>query len=197
MKKIMLSALVGVLFVISSCSSVTVTSDFDNTVDFTKFKTFSYYGWADGSDKLLSPFDKERLEQSFGNEFKNRGLTFEKEGGDITIALFIHTQEKQETTATTTGMGGMYGGYGGYYGYGPGWGWGGGYGVGMSTTTYNTYDYTVGTLVCDIFDTKEKKLIWEGVGQGTVDDNPQTREENIPKVVAKIMNQYPVPAAKK
>lgn len=108
------------------------------------------------------------------------------------VALYIVTEQKQETTATTTGMGGPYGGYGGgyggYYGHGPGWGWGGG----MSTTSYNTYDYTVGTLVCDVFHTGDKKLIWEGVGSGTVDDNPQSREDGIPKAVAKIMAQYPV-----
>jgi hypothetical protein len=160
----------------------------DKSVDFTQFKTFSYYGWAANSDKLLSPFDKERLEKSFGDEFRSRGMTFVQEGGDITVALYIHTEQKQQTTATTTGMGGMYGGYGGYHGYGPGWGWGGG----VSTTTVNTYDYTVGTLICDVFDTKEQKLIWEGRGSGEIDDNPQTREDNIPKAVAQIMANYPV-----
>lgn len=190
MKKLMLFALVGILFLMSSCSSTSYTSDMDTSVDFTKFKTYSYYGWADGSDKILNPFDKERLEKSFGDEFKKRGMTYVKEGGDITVALFIATKQEQQTTATTTGMG-M--GYGGYYGYGPGWGWGGG----MTTTSINTYDYTVGTLVCDVFDTNEKKLIWEGIAKGTVDENPQSREDNIPKVVARIMQQYPVPVPKK
>lgn len=196
MKKLMLFAIAGIILAVSGCSSLSVTSDLDKSVDFTQFSTYSYYGWAKDSDKLLSPFDKERLETAFGNEFNNRGLTLVKEGGDLTVALFIHTEQKQQTTATTTnmgGMGGMYGGYGGFYGYGPGWGWGGG----MSTTSINTYDYTVGTLVCDVFDTKGKKLIWEGTGSGEIDDNPQTRENNIPKTVAKIMAQYPVPPASK
>jgi len=192
MKKLLIYSLAAFLLLLSSCSSLTVSSDYDKTIDFTKFKTASYYGWADNSDKLLSPFDKERLEQSFANEFNKRGITFVKEGGELTVALFIQTQQQQETTATTTGMGMGYRGYGGYWGYGPGWGWGGG----MAQTTYNTYNYTVGTLVCDVFDTQEKKLIWEGIGQGTVDDNPQTREENIPKAVAKIMAEYPVPPIK-
>jgi hypothetical protein len=108
------------------------------------------------------------------------------------VALYIVTEQKQQTTATTTGMGGAYGGYGGYYGYGPGWGWG----AGMSTTTVNTYDYTVGTLVCSVFDTKEKKLIWEGSGSGEIDDNPQSREDGIPKAVSKIMAQYPIQPVK-
>jgi len=188
MKKLLLLSALAVVMIISSCSSLTVTSDYDKSVDFTQYKTYSYYGWADNSDRILTPFDKERIEKAFADEFNKRGLTFQKEGGDLTVALYIVTEQKQQTTATTTGVGGMYGGYGGYRGYGPGWGWGGG----MSTTSYNTYDYTVGTLVCDVFDTKEKKLVWEGIGQGTVDDNPQSREDGIPKAVAKIMAQYPV-----
>lgn len=64
-------------------------------------------------------------------------------------------------------------------------------------TTYNTYEYTVGTLVCDVFDTNEKKLIWEGIGQKTIDDNLQAREKNISKGVAEIMTQYPVPPVSK
>jgi len=185
MKKITIVLLAFVLAVFVGCSSLSVTSDFDKTVDFTQFKTYSYYGWADNSDQMLSTFDKERLEQAFADEFEKREITFVKENGDLTVGLFIHTKEEQQTTATTTGMGG---GYGGYYGYGPGWGWGGG----MSTTSYNTYDYTVGTLVCDVYDTQAKKLIWEGTGKGTISDNPQKREANIPKAVAQIMAQYPV-----
>ncbi len=188
MKKSILIASLALMMIISSCSSLTITTDYDKSVDFTQYKTYSYYGWADNSDKILTPFDKERIEKAFADEFNKRGLTFQKEGGDLTVALYIVTEQKQETTATTTGVGGMYGGYGGYRGYGPGWGWSGG----MSTTSYNTYDYTVGTLVCDVFDTKEKKLVWEGVGQGTVDDNPQSREDSTPKTIAKIMAQYPV-----
>jgi hypothetical protein len=193
MKNIILALLIPAILFIAGCSSMTVYSDYDKTVDFTKYKTFSYYGWADNSDKILTPFDKERIEKSFGEEFLNRDLTFVKEGGDLTVALYIVTEQKQQTTATTTGMGGGGYGYGGYYGYGPGWGWGGG----MSTTTVNTYDYTVGTLVCSVFDTNEKKLIWEGSGSGEINENPQDRENSIPKAVSKIMAQYPIPANKK
>lgn len=191
MKNYLLIFLIGMFF-LSACSSIQVTSDYDKSVDFTKFKTYQYYGWADNSDKILTPFDKERIEKAFADEFEKRGLTFVKEGGDLVVALYIVTEKKTETTANTTTMG--YGGYGGYYGYGPGWGWGGGYGgMGHSTTTYSTYDYTVGTLVVDVFHAGDKKLIWESVGTKTVDDNPQTRDDSVPKAVAKIMAEYPVP----
>jgi hypothetical protein len=182
---------IAAITLISGCSSITVVSDHDKTVDFSKYKTFSFYGWAKNSDKLLSPFDKERIQKAFADEFNRRGLTYTKSDGDLTVALFIQTEEKSQTTATTTGVGGMYG-YGGYWGYGPRWGWG----PGISTTTVNTYNYTVGTLVCDVFDTGQKKLIWESAGSGEIDKNPATREKGIPKSVARIMEPYPIPPKK-
>lgn len=184
----------AILFVLAAlilggCSGIKVVSDFDPSVDFTQYKTFEYYGWIEGSDKLLNDLDKRRIENAFAAEFKARDLELVEEGGDLVVGLFVVTEQKTQTTAHTTGMGGMGGyGYGDYYGYGPGWGWGGGY----STTTYSEYDYVEGTLVCDIYDKAKEQLVWEGIGTGTVDQDPKTRDEGIPKAVAKIMEAYPV-----
>ena len=185
MKKLLLFSLLAV-FILSSCSSLQVMSDYDKNVDFTRYKTYSYYGWMKNSDKILNQLDKQRFEKAFANEFEKRGLTYVEKNGDIIVSLFIVTEEKQTVTANTTG-GPYYGGY--YYRYGPGWGWG----AGMSTTTVSTNDYTVGTLICDVFDAKEKKLIWEGIAKGIVNENPGNRHVTIPKVVAKLMTEYPIP----
>ncbi|WP_020533917.1 DUF4136 domain-containing protein [Flexithrix dorotheae] len=185
MKNLLLAAVVAILS--AGCSSLTVTSDYDKTTDFSKYKTLSYYGWAEESDKILTRFDKERIEKAFGEEFKKRGYTIVEKGGDVIVSLFIVVDEKTSTTAYTNhyGAGGPYG----YYGYGYGaWGWGGG----PSTTTYTESDYKVGTLVCDVFDSQEKKLVWQGVGQGTVNENPERRDKSIPNAVAQIMAKYPV-----
>ncbi len=156
--------LFGILFVaafLSGCSTLKVSYDYDNKVDFNQFKTYQYYGWAKNINKLLNSLDKERVEDAFVKEFKKRGLTFTKENGDLVISLFFVTREKSETTAHTTGTG-VYGGYyGGYYGYGPRWGWGPGFNY--STTSYTTHDYKEGTLIVNVFDAKAKKLIWEGI----------------------------------
>lgn len=193
MKKLILhiGALAGLVFM-NSCSSLKVYSDFDPTVDWTKYKTFEYYGWAEESDKILNDLDKRRFESAFGDEFKARGLEYVENDGDMVVTLFIVVEEKKGATATTTHMGGGYGGYyGGYYGYGPGYGWGGGH----STTNIQEYSYGVGTLVCDVFDAKNEKLIWEGIASKTVDENPQTRDTNIPKAVKALMAKFPIPAA--
>jgi len=176
--------------ILSACSSIKVTTDYDKTVDFTQLKTFEYYGWAAESDKIINQLEKDRIEAAFGAEFKKRGLEYVESGGDMIVVLFVMTENKTQYNATTTGMG--YGGYGGYYGYGPGWGWGPGMGMSMSSTTVSEYNYTVGTLVIDIYHAEGEKLIWESIGTKTVDDNPQTREKNLPKHIAAIMAPYPV-----
>ncbi len=172
---------------LAACSTLKVTHDYDKTVDFTQLKTFEFYGWAEESDKILNQLEKERIQAAFGNELKKRGLEYVESGGDMIVTLFVMTENKTQYNATTTGMG-----YGGYYGYGPRWGWGPRYGVGVATTTVDEYNYTVGTLVIDIYHAGDEKLIFESIGSGTVNENPQTREKNLPKVVAKIMAPYPV-----
>ncbi len=190
MKKsiLIIGVTLGLVF-LNSCSSLKVYSDFDSSLDWSKYKTFEYYGWAEESDKILNSLDRERFENAFGAEFKARGIEYVEKGGDMIVTLFIVVEQKTSTTATTTSMGGRYGGYyGGYYGYGPGYGWGGGH----STTSIQEYDYQVGTLVCDVFDAKDEKLIWEGIATKTVDENPQTRDKNIPKAVKALMSKFPV-----
>lgn len=146
MKHIKISVLLISLLIINSCSSIKVTSDSDKSIDFNTISTFQYYGWADESDQILNRFDKERIEEAFGNEFRNRNMNLVESNADVIVALYIVTEQKTKKSSTTTGMGGNYGGYGygGYYGYGPGWGWD----SGMSTTTYSERDYEVGYSCC-------------------------------------------------
>jgi hypothetical protein len=176
-----------VLIVISAgCSSLKVSSDYDKTTDFTEFETFSFYGWAKGSEAVLNRFDQERIEDATRGELEKRGMRFVEKGGDAVVSLFIVIDQKTSTTAYTNhyNMGG--------YGYRYGWG----YGMGSSTTTYHDYDYNVGTLVIDVFSSKSKDLIWQGVGSKTVDENPKSRDKGVVKSVGKIMSQYPLAVIK-
>jgi hypothetical protein len=174
-------------FLLSSCNSVKVVSDRDPSVDFSQYKTYSYYGWQENSDQIMNDLDKRRIESAFAEEFRKRGIQYTEEGGDIVVALFVVVNTETTTTAYTNhyGMGG--------YSYG-GYGWGGGWGMGMgnSTTTYSESQYDVGTLVVDVFDAEKKELVWESVGSGTVSENRKGREERIQKAVAKIMAEYPI-----
>ena len=177
---------------LSGCSSTKITADYDKEVDFTKYQDFHYLGWAKDSDKILNDLDKRRIEGAFGAEFKRRGIEFvDASEADAAVSLFVVVDQKTSTTAYTDYYGGMGMGYGYGRGY-PGWGWGGG----MSTTRYQEHDYLVGTLVVDVFDTETKKLVWQGVSSGTVNENTKNREARIQKVARAIMEKYPIQAPK-
>ena len=73
-KSIFIIGLILGLVFLNSCSSIKVYSDVDPTVDWSKYKTFEYYGWAEESDRILNSLDRDRFETAFGEEFKARGL---------------------------------------------------------------------------------------------------------------------------
>ena len=183
MRTIKALSLVAVMALVTSCSSVKVVTDMDQSVDFSKYKTYTFLGWQDDSDQILSRFDKERFHTAFKNEFDARGMEFVAENGDIDVALFIVVDQKTSTTAYTNYYGGGYGRYGRY---------GGGWGMGHATTTYSENDYLKGTLVVDVFDGTTEKQVWQGVATATVTENPEKRETSIPKKVGALMKKYPV-----
>lgn len=180
------------LLAVGCGSGVKVTSDYDNTVNFSNYKTYEYYGWSDNSDQLLTEFDKTRIESAFSKEFSNRGWTYTQSNGDAIVSLFIVVDKKTSYTSYTNHYNtGVYGGmYGPVYGYGYNPGMAGGFGT--STTTTQQNDYLVGTLIVDVFDAKTKKHIWQGIGKKTVSENTSKREERINTAVEEIMKAFPV-----
>ena len=185
------SSLVLLLVLLVVPAMAQVKSDYDKTVDFTKYKTYKFEGWAKDSDKQLNDFDKKRIQDAMVSELSARGMSGVQSGGDVAVTLFIVVDDKTSTTAYTNYTGGM--------GYGVGrWGWGMGAGMGMgsATTTYSENDYKQGTFVVDFYDSGTKKLVWQGIIQTVVQEKPEKREKTIPKNVSKLMKQYPVKPVK-
>lgn len=185
MKSVRILFILTVLFAITSCSPVKVVTDVDKTVDFSAYKTYSFLGWQDDSDRLLTDFDKKRVRDAFKSEFEARGMSYMEENGDMDITLFFVIDQKTSTTAYTDYYGG---GYGSYNRYGRGWG------HGYASTTYSESDYLEGTLVMDVFDGTSKDQIWQGIATSTIVENPAKREKTIPTKIGALMNKFPVQA---
>ncbi|MCX7546641.1 DUF4136 domain-containing protein [Xanthomarina sp. F1114] len=163
-----------------------VKSDYDKNTDFSKYKTISFKGWQEDSDKKLTDFDKKRITDALTSEFSKRGVTLVESDADAAITLYIVVNKKTSTTAYTTFNGGM--GYRGRWG----WGMGAGMGMGAASTTYNNSDYLEGTFVVDMYDTNNKNLIWQGVITSEVNEKPKKRKKSTPRKIAKLMKSYPV-----
>ncbi len=168
---------------LASCSSVRVISDYDTKADFGTFKTYAFY--KTGIDKAqISDLDKKRILKAIEAEMSSRGFA-KSQQPDILISIFTKERERVDVYNNNFGWG-----YGGFYNpwvWGPGWGWGwGGYGNNVSTRTE-------GSLYIDLIDAKNKELVWQGRGVGTLNNtsNIEKKEERIREFVSHILKEYP------
>lgn len=96
------------------------------------------------------------------------------------------------------GYPGFYGGWGLGFGWG-GWGWGGfyrpyyyAYGAPFAYAgpTYAEKEhFKEGTLIIDLIDPHTRRIVWRGFGVGEVHKNPQKNVDDLPKVVAGVLDQ--------
>lgn len=169
------------LMAVSCGSSVSVTSDYDKQADFASYKT---YAFSQEALKLpISDLNRSRVLAAIDTEMAAKGFT-KSESPDIIVDLIVRAEEKVDATATTSGTGGYYGGYGAMrYGYGGG----------FTTTSINYDEYIEGTLFINFVDASTQKIVWQGRGTKTIDENAsaEKREANINAGIKAIIAEYP------
>ncbi|PTM11518.1 MAG: DUF4136 domain-containing protein [Bacteroidetes bacterium] len=171
-----------ITFLMTSCSSVRVASDYDKNANFNSYKTFAFY--KTGIDKAeISDLDKRRILRAIESELQAKGFT-KSENPDLLVSIFTKSKDRINIYNNNWGFGGWgWGGFGGWGwgGFGPGWGWNN-----QSVTTR-----TEGSLYIDLIDANKKELVWQGIGRGFISENMKQKEERIKEFVLKIMEKYP------
>ncbi|MBL7869576.1 MAG: DUF4136 domain-containing protein [Flavobacterium lindanitolerans] len=163
------------LFVLVSCSSVQVATDYDKNVDFANYKSFAFF--KSGIDKVeISDLDKRRILNAIDAELTAKGIT-KSENPDLLVNIFTKSRQQVDVNQFNAG-----------WGYGWGWGWNPWMWGGRSTTVSTT---TEGTLYIDLIDARKKELIWQGEGVGVLTQNINKKEERIKEFVKKILEKYP------
>jgi hypothetical protein len=178
------------ILVLSSCSSLEVIYDYDKSVDFKQFKSFGFYPWDYKNGYQLNDYDKQTIMNAIRSEMENKGYSYQKEGAEMLVSIFVTLEGKTSYEAYTNHYGGWagYGGGWGYSGFGYGYGWGPGY----ASTTVTQRNYQEGTLIIDVFSVADKKLIWQGIGSREVEYNLEERDRKLPKNVEQILARFPV-----
>jgi len=183
-------SITAICLLLAACEpSIKISSDYDKTADFGQYKTFALYRFVDNQG-YISDLNKRRIADAVRNEMVNKGFALKDSStADLLVNAVAIIAEKRDVTAYTN-----YYGYGGYY---RPYAWGPGYGGAYGTTTYSVDEYKQGTLMIDIVDAKNHQLVWQGVGEGRVDDQKDNskREERIKDAIGKIMASFP-PGAK-
>lgn len=163
------------LLVFASCGSLRVYSDFDNTVDFTQFKTYAFH--KKGIDKVeISELDKKRILNAIDRELTRKGM-IKSENPDLLINILTKERERIDVNQFNAG-----------WGYGWGWGWNPFLWGGQNTIASSTIE---GTLFIDLIDARKKELIWQGEGVGYLSENRREKENRINEFVAQILEQFP------
>lgn len=161
------------------CSSLSTSTDYDPSVDFSKYKTYSWFEGEMPADDALSanPLAKKRAISTIDSYLTKNGYK-STTGDDADFVVIIHAGTKEKMQINNYG----YGGYG-YGMYGSGWG----RGYGGTQTDVSYYDET--TLVIDIADMEKKELVWRGTGTGII--RGKLTQEERDEVVAKILADFP------
>ena len=176
--KIRLAALTGWLFLLPALAvAQDVKIDYDKAFNFSPVKTYSIKigtGW--GNDlserRVLAEFDEAIAAKGWKKVAEDQA--------DIRVLLHGATETKKSASTFYSGMGG--------YGYRFG-----GMGMGSASTVIN--EYTVGTLVVDMFDAKTKNLVFRGIAEDEISDNPEKNAKKLEKASKKMFKDFP-PAAK-
>ncbi len=158
---------------ISACSTVTITTDYDDSIDISALNNFALiHQDINGSDTLTNDRISHALEQTLNEKGYHK---VDLERADFLVTF--HTSVESKTRIDTD-----YQNIGRYpYRYG-----------GTMVQTTSTYNYKEARLVVDFLKSDENKIIWRGTAVDYLkkQKTPQEREEYIHSVVLEILETF-------
>ena len=92
MKALKLLPLLGIIFLLASCSTVRVASDYDQSVNFSQYKTYAYYK-PDIDKAEISDLDKKRILRAIETEMNAKGFT-KSENPAVLVSIFTKAKER-------------------------------------------------------------------------------------------------------
>jgi hypothetical protein len=163
-----LAFLILALLAAQAARAQKVTMEFDQTLDFSRYKTFAI---RDGqlnsrNPALNSELVKKQIEVDIQNDLTAKGLTMATSGpADLNVRYTFGAARKTELEA-----------------YPAGW-----YGMG---TRYVRVPYSEGTLVIDMRDPTTRSLVWRAIAAEDKSDASKI-EGKINDMVKKSIDKYP------
>ncbi len=170
------------LLLLAGCAQVQVSQDYMQGYDFSRYHSYSWKKNAQaGSNdyQVNNPLMQERFRRAIDATLSGRGYV-QAAVADFAISYdySVQTRLDYEPLRPSVGIG-----YGRYYDYGF---WG-------VDTNYGIYQYDVGVLVIDIFDSKTGEAVWRGTGSqlATTFSTPEEATTYVQRMVADVLAQFP------
>jgi hypothetical protein len=165
----------------TACSTMSVSNDWDQSVDFSKFETF---GVIDNEQPAINTLIDQRIRNAIIAELKSKGLEQmdSYEQADLAIGYEIATEQRRSYQTVHSGWG-----MSGFRAHNVR------LGATMSHSTTQPIDFNIGTLIIAAFKMDDKVLIWEGTASDTVSpaSTPEQSTQQINTAVQKILKSFP------
>lgn len=171
--RVLATAVVGTAIATAPVLAQTVTIDYDHSVNFLKFKTYSW-------EKVhaTDPSVEDRITIALNRDMAGRYMTEVPKGGDVSITAVEATQDKQEFTNFYNSLGDFT--------WQRGWG-----SAGFLDSPATLQDVPLDTLIIDMYDTKTHKLLWRGTVTETVGSSEDKKDQKIDRAVTLLIGKYP------
>jgi hypothetical protein len=163
--------ILSLLFV--SCAPIYVNYDFEKDTNFSKYKTYNYFG---DMQTGLSDFDTKRLFDALDLKMKEKGLVL-SDKPDFYIDVKSSEFQVAQRNAVGVGVGGG------------GRNVGGGISIGLPIGQANVNRQ----IIFDFVDERGMGLFWQAVSESSFNPNalPEKREARLTAIVKKILAKYP------
>ncbi len=169
--------LIFTLFIVTSCSHMQATHDYNPGVDFSKLKTFTIlYDHTKGTKTLM----KDRIAQALKNELLAKGFRqVARDQADFWVVFHTNVTTRNQIMTDYQRIG-VYP----YYRR-----------MGPMVPVQREYMYTEGKLVVDAMDPKDKAILWRGKVTDRLPTlkTPQERMKYIQKAVKEVLKDFPPP----
>jgi len=159
--------LLGIFFI--GCSAPTITSNFDHSVNFDVYETFSYVDYKLKPNTKLGEYENPEIakiiKQAITNELVEAGYTLTTGTPDLLVVYDIIITEKVDPRVDSAVI------------YKP---W-------VDTKT-DSFNYTEGLLVVRLIDHARGKMVWQGSLAGILNRKPEQFGKHADTYVAKLFD---------
>ena len=185
--KTLLMLLVGlglglVLVASIGCQSISVSTDWDTSHDFSQYKSYAWLpeppDQTAESARLHNALIDSRVREAVNSQLASKGYRYSSiEGADLLVTYYLGLESKIDVDT-------IYSSYG--YGY-RGW-----YGAPAGPQTV-VRQYEEGSLLLDFLEPKSRALLWRGSASTRVggNSNPEKSRKTINAAVEKILKKFP------
>ncbi len=160
-------------FLLVSCSSLRVSSDYNPSFNFSKLKTFAIVYNRQGNSPM-----QQRIVEALTHEFKAKGyVPAPREKADFFVVFHTNIKNKRQVVTDYQRVG--------LYPYG--------FGTYAMVPIQREYEYKEGKIIVDALDPKTKNIFWRGIATDRLKSykTPQERMKYAMEVARELLKSFP------